>query len=134
MWTAADICWGDCMTEARLDRIYIRDLTVECIVGVNPEERVQKQLVIINIVMHTDLRSPGLSDVLSDTINYKAVKVAVMREVEQSQYLLIERLAERIAEIVLGFGAARVEVCVDKPGALRFARSVAVEIFRSRRP
>ena len=122
------------MTEPRLDRIYIRDLTVECIVGVNPEERVQKQLIVINIVLYVDLSRPGLSDALADTIDYKAVKIAVMREVEVSQFQLIERLAERIAEIALGFGAARAEVCVDKPGALRFARSVAVEISRSRRP
>ncbi len=122
------------MTEPRLDRIYIRDLTVECIVGVNPEERLQKQLIVINIVMHIDLTRPGLSDALSETIDYKSVKLAVMREVEQSQFQLIERLAQRIADIALGFGAARVDVCVDKPGALRFARSVAVEISRSRKP
>lgn len=120
------------MTDARYDRIYIRDLAVECIVGVNPEERIQKQLIIINITMHVDLTKPGQSDALSDTINYKSVKQAVMAEVEQSQYLLIERLAQRIADIALGFGCARVDVCVDKPGALRFARSVAVEISRSR--
>ncbi len=122
------------MTEPHLDRIHIRDLTVECIVGVNPEERVQKQLIVINIALHTSLSRPGRSDALADTIDYKAVKLAVMREVEQSQFQLIERLAERIAEIALGFGAARVDVCIDKPGALRFARSVAVEISRTRRP
>ncbi len=122
------------MTEPHLDRIHIRDLSVECIVGVNPEERVQKQLIVINIALHTGLSRPGRSDALADTIDYKAVKLAVMREVEQSQFQLIERLAERIAEIALGFGAARVDVCIDKPGALRFARSVAVEISRTRRP
>jgi len=126
-------CSGACMTEPRLDRIYIRDLTVECIVGVNPEERIQKQLIVINIVMHADLTRAGRSDALADTIDYKSVKLAVLREVEQSQFQLIERLAERIAEVVLGFGPARVDVSIDKPGALRYARSVAVEISRARR-
>lgn len=121
------------MTERRLDRIHIRDLTVECIVGINPEERVNKQLVMINITLYADLSRPCHSDAIADTIDYKSVKQAVLREVEQSKYHLIERLAERIAEIALGFPIERVDVSVDKPGALRFARSVAVEISRMRK-
>lgn len=121
------------MTERRLDRIHIRDLAVECIVGVNPEERVQKQLVMINVTMHADLEKACRSDSLADTIDYKAVKLAILHEVEQSQFQLIERLAERIAEIALGFPIERADVTIDKPGALRYARSVAVEISRARK-
>lgn len=121
------------MTDRLPDRIHIRDLAVECIVGVNPEERVQKQLVMINITMHADLTKACRSDSLDDTVDYKSVKLAILREVEQSKYLLIERLAERIAEIALEFPIDRVDVTIDKPGALRFARSVAVEISRFRK-
>ena len=121
------------MTGARPDRIHIRDLAVECVIGVNPEERLKKQLVVINVTLHADLSRACASDRLADTIDYKAIKVAVLREVEQSQFHLIERLAERIAEIALGFPVARVDVSVDKPGALRFARSVAVEISRAKK-
>ncbi len=121
------------MTEDRLDRIHIRDLAVECIVGVNPEERVKKQLVVINLTLHADLARACRSDTLADTIDYKALKVAVMKEIERSQFQLIESMAERIAEIALGLPVARVDVSVDKPGALRFARSVAVEITRHKK-
>lgn len=121
------------MTEPRLDRIYIRDLAVECIVGVNPEERVKKQLVVINITLHADVSRACQSDALVDTIDYKSLKLAVMREVERSEFQLIEGMAERISEIALGFPVERVDVSVDKPGALRFARSVAVEITRVRK-
>lgn len=121
------------MTERRLDRIHIRDLAVDCIVGINPEERVKKQLVVISLTMHADLSRACRSDAIADTIDYKSVKQAVLREVEQSQFHLIERLAERIAEIALGFPIKRVDVSVDKPGALRYARSVAVEISRARK-
>jgi FolB domain-containing protein len=121
------------MTEDHLDRIHIRDLAVECVVGVNPEERVKKQRVVINMTLHADLSQACRSDILADTIDYKALKLAVLREVERSEFHLIERMAERIAEIALGFPVACVEVTVDKPGALRFARSVAVEITRRRK-
>ncbi len=121
------------MTERRLDRIHIRDLAVECIVGVNPDERVRKQLIMINVTMHADLSKPCHSDALADTIDYKAVKQAILKEVESSQFHLIERLSERIAEIALGFPIERVDVSIDKPGALRYARSVAVDISRARK-
>jgi FolB domain-containing protein len=82
--------------------------------------------------MHTDLSRAGRSDDLRDTVDYKAVKKAIMQAVEASEFQLVERLADRVAEIVLSHGVDRVDVTVDKPGALRFARSVAVEITRTR--
>lgn len=118
---------------ASLDSIHIRELRLRCVVGVYPEERKEKQDVVINITLHTDLRRAGQSDDLNDTIDYKAIKKEVVSMVEQSSFLLIERLAEEASAIALKpEGVTAVDVTVDKPGALRFARSVAVEIHRRR--
>lgn len=114
-----------------LDRIYIRDLQMRCIVGIYPEERTHKQDVIVNIVLWCDLARAGASDDIDDTVNYKAVKKKIMALVEASEFFLIERMAEAVASLCLEDKAVhQVQVTVDKPGALRYARSVAVEITR----
>jgi D-erythro-7,8-dihydroneopterin triphosphate epimerase len=116
-----------------LDKIYIRDLLCRCIVGIYPEERENKQDVVINIEMACDLSTAAASDNIDDTINYKSVKKEIMALVESSGFLLIERMAGEIASLCLAHeGVRQVRVTVDKPGALRFARSVAVEIVRTR--
>jgi FolB domain-containing protein len=104
-------------------------------VGIYPEERREKQDVNINITLYADLSRAGQSDDLADTVNYKAVKKEILAMVEESSCLLVERLAERIAEICLSHrGVEAARVLVEKPGALRFARTVGVEIFRERKP
>ena len=116
------------------DRIHIRDLLLRCIIGLNPEERAKAQDVLINITLAVDLAASGASDRIADTVDYKALKQQVVAMVEDSSFHLIERLAEEIARICLAFpGVERARVLVDKPGALRFARSVAVEIERPAR-
>ncbi len=116
-----------------MDRIYIRDLALRCIIGIYPDERKNKQDVIINIVLETDLRAAGTSDSLNDTVDYKAIKLAVLDFVENSSFHLIESLAEGIAAICLkDVHVQSTTVTIDKPGALRFCRSVAVEVTRSR--
>jgi FolB domain-containing protein len=121
------------MADAPLDRIHIRDLLVRCILGIYPDERREKQDVIVNITLYADLRKACLSDDIDDTVDYKTIKKNVLQLVQQSECFLVERLAERIAELALETAAVqRVDVSVDKPGALRFARSVAVEISRLR--
>jgi len=116
-----------------LDRIHIRDLRLRCIIGVNPEERRAKQDVDIQITLYADLHQAGKTDRIEDTVDYKAIKLRVVDAVESSSHLLLERLAERIAEICLAETAVRqARVLVEKPGALRFARTVGVEIVRER--
>jgi dihydroneopterin aldolase/D-erythro-7,8-dihydroneopterin triphosphate epimerase len=116
-----------------LDKIYIRDLGLRCVVGVYPEERREKQDVLINVTLHADLRSACQADRMEHTLDYKGIKKRIVAMVEQSSHFLIERLAECVAQICLEDPRVqRVEVTVDKPGALRFARSVAVEIARKR--
>lgn len=116
-----------------MDKIFIRDLSVRCIVGACDWERNEKQDVIINIVLETDLSKPAETDRLEDAVDYRAIKKRVIALAENSSFQLIESLAENIAAICLDDPAVeRVQVTVDKPGALRFARSVAVEIVRER--
>lgn len=119
------------MADPTLDRIQIRDLLARCIIGIYEDERKNKQDVIFNITLHADLTTAGDSDRIEDTINYKELKKRILTMVEASQFFLIERLASRVAAICLEDPRIRrVEVTVDKPGALRFARSVAVTIVR----
>ncbi len=116
-----------------MDKIIIRDLITRCIIGINPEERVEKQDICINLTIHADLSRACRSDDFQDTLDYKALKKKILQRVENSQYYLIEALAQAVAEICLEHPLAQsVDVQVDKPGALRFARSVAVEITRRR--
>lgn len=121
------------MAEKPLDQIHIRDLRVRCIIGVYPEERGERQDVNIQITLYADLAAAGRSDDLADTVDYKALKQQVVAMVEGSSFLLVERLAEAIAELCLAQPRVqRARVIVEKPGALRFARTVAVEIVRDR--
>ncbi|MHC4887567.1 MAG: dihydroneopterin aldolase [Planctomycetota bacterium] len=116
-----------------LDRIRISDLALRCIVGIFDWERTEKQDVILNICLHADLREAGASDRLEDTVDYKAIKKAIVAMVEESQFGLIEALAEAVAQLCLDNPRVmQADVRIDKPGALRFARPVSVEIFRRR--
>lgn len=115
------------------DRIFIRDLAIRCIVGIDEHERQEKQDVLVQITMHVDLRQAGRTDALEDTIDYRALKKRILERAGQSQFHLVEALAQSIAEECLRDQRVdRVEVAVEKPGALRFARTVGVEIVRSR--
>ncbi|MEA3336168.1 MAG: dihydroneopterin aldolase [Chloroflexota bacterium] len=115
-----------------IDQIQVHDLLVRCIVGINPEERIKKQDVIINLTLFADMRTAGESDDIEDAVNYKSLTKAIIGHVEDSQYFLVEKLAHKIAEIaVVDFGVERAQVMVEKPGALRFARSVGVTVERS---
>lgn len=119
--------------EELLDRIRICDLLVRCILGINDSERREKQDVLINLAIYTDLRKPGISDCIEDTVDYRALKKRLLVMAENSEYYLEEALAHAVAELCLEQQAVRqVEVRVEKPNALRFAKSVAVEITRRR--
>jgi dihydroneopterin aldolase/D-erythro-7,8-dihydroneopterin triphosphate epimerase len=114
-----------------MDRIHIRDLTLRTYVGIDPEEQEKKQEVTLNITLFADLKKAGRTDDIADTVNYRSIKKQIVETVESSRFSLIERLAEAVSEIVLKDSRVRkAEVTVDKPGALRFARSVAVTIER----
>ncbi len=114
-----------------MDRIYIRDLALRCIIGIYPDERKSKQDVIINAALAGDFSAAARSDDIADSVNYKEIKQEMVRLVESSSFNLIETLAERLVDICLRHPKViEATVTVDKPGALRFARSVAVEFTR----
>ncbi len=113
------------------DKIHVRDLVIECIIGINPEERVTPQQVAINVSMECDLSRGAAADRIEDTVDYKVINKRIIALVRDSKFQLIETMAEKIAETCLENPDVRsVSVTVDKPGALRHARSVAVEITR----
>ena len=115
-----------------LDQIQIRELRFRCLIGTLPEERIEKQDVVVNVTIWADLRAACRSDRIEDTVDYKAIKKEILAVGEQSQFHLIEALAQRIADLCLADERIRqVRVCVEKPAALRFAKTVAVEIVRT---
>ena len=116
-----------------LDRIHIKDLLLRCIVGIHDWERHERQDIGITIVLHADLSKAAASDSIADTVDYVTIKKRIIALVESSSYGLIEALAEAIARVCLEEErVARVDVTLEKPGALRYARTVAVEITRTR--
>lgn len=121
------------MSQMPEDRIVIRDLLVRTIIGVNDWERENQQDVLIHLTLIADLSNAGRSDSIDDTVNYRTITKRVLAHVEHSTRFTIEALAQDIADICLAErGVWRVEVKLEKPGALRFARSVGVKIVRER--
>ena len=115
------------------DKILIKDLLLRCIIGINDIERKEKQDVVINLVIWSDLSKAAKSDDIRKTIDYKTITKDIISFVEKSEFFLVETLAEKIAQVCLRHDKVdKVKVTVEKPGALRFARSVGVEIVRKR--
>ncbi|MCE1254543.1 MAG: dihydroneopterin aldolase [Anaerolineae bacterium] len=116
-----------------MDKVIIKDLLARGIIGINESERTHTQDILINIVMSTDTHKAGLSDDINDCINYRTVAKKAQALAEKAERLTVEALAEDIANMVLEFaGVQTVSVRVEKPGAVRFSRSVGVEIERSK--
>lgn len=115
------------------DRILIRDLLVRGILGIHEWEREKKQDILINIEMEADCGPAGKSDDFRDAVDYRAVTKKTIAVVENSEFFLVERLAEAISDICLEDGrVSMARVRVEKPGAVRFSRSVGVEVERRR--
>ena len=116
-----------------MDRIVVSDLVCRCVIGVEEWERREPQEVLVSLALTVDLTLAGKSDRIEDSVDYRALKKRVLAEAESSSFHLIEALAERLATICLEDERVEaVQVRVEKPGALRFARTVAVEISRQR--
>jgi len=117
---------------SQCDQIHIRDLRLQAVIGINPEERKKKQVLIFNLSLFTNQRPAATADDFSLTVDYQAAMMAVSTLVESSSYTLIESLAAAVADSLLKIeGVLACRVSVDKPGALLFAKSAAVEIFRT---
>ncbi|MFL2650981.1 MAG: dihydroneopterin aldolase [Anaerolineales bacterium] len=118
---------------SKSDRIKITDLHLRAIIGINPDERRNLQDVLINIVLYVDSRPAAESDDISDSANYRTITKEIIKLVESSKFYLIEKLASEIATICLKSQQVEtVSVNVQKPTALRFAKSVGITIERSK--
>lgn len=114
-----------------MDQILIKDLLVRGIIGISDRERAQRQDILINISLFTDIRKAGESDDIQNSVNYRTVAKKIIAYVERTARYTVEALATDIARICLEEpGVQRVRVRVEKPGAVRFAASVGVEIER----
>ena len=115
------------------DRIIIKDLFLRTIIGINEDERRNRQDVLINLTLETCTRIPGKSDDIKETVNYRTMTKQVIELVESSRFFLIEKMCEEIAILCLSDERVKhVTVCVEKPAALRFAKSVGICIERRR--
>lgn len=115
------------------DKIVIKDLLLRGIIGINPDERVKEQDILINMVIYANIRQAAASDAIEDAVDYKSITKRIISHVHDSADFLVEKLVTDIARIIITeFDVARVQVRVEKPGALRFAKSVGIEIERSR--
>jgi FolB domain-containing protein len=116
-----------------MDKVIIKDLLVRGIIGINDWERENPQNILINIVVITDTQRAAQTDNIEDCVNYRTLAKAVMQHAETAQRLTVEALANDLARICLEQPLAqRVIVRVEKPGAVRFAASVGVEVERGR--
>ncbi len=118
-----------------MDKIFLEDMRVETVIGIWEWERKIRQTVAIDLVMSADIRKAAASDTVEDTLNYKSVAKRVQSFVSESSFQLVETLAENIAAIILDeFDVDWVSVRVNKPGAIRGAKGVGVQIERGAQP
>ena len=116
-----------------MDRVFIENLTVETVIGIFDWEREIRQTVALDLEMVFDIRKAAASDRIEDTLDYKSVAKRLIRFVEQSEFQLVETLAERCAEIVLAeFPVSWLRLRLSKPGAVRGSSAVGVIIERER--
>lgn len=118
----------------RFDRIHIKDLLVSGILGINPDERVNPQDILINATLWADTRPAAVSDNIDDAVNYRTITKRLIKHTEEGEPMLVERLVAELVEICFASDdrVAAVDMTVEKPGALRHARSVGITISRTR--
>jgi len=118
-----------------MDIIFLRGLEIETIIGIYEWERELKQTVLLDLELATDIRKAAASDDIEHTIDYKAVAKRLIGFVENSEFFLVETLAEKITEIILNeFSVPWVKLILNKKGAIRGASDVGIIIERGRRP
>jgi FolB domain-containing protein len=115
-----------------MDKVIIKDLVARGIIGLNDWEREKPQEMIINIVIFTDIRKAAETDDIQYSVNYRTIAKKAQAHAETAARLTVEALAEDIAKLCLEDpNAKKAQVRVEKPGAVRFSKSVGVEIERS---
>lgn len=114
-----------------MDKILIKDLLIRGVIGISDREREQPQDILVNIEISADITAAGRSDNVDDSVNYRTIAKKVLAHTETIKRYTVEALAEDIAKLCLEDKKIQsVLVRVEKPGAVRFSRSVGVEIVR----
>lgn len=115
-----------------MDTVFITGLEVDTVIGIFDWERRIRQTVRMDIEMDADVAKAAATDAIEDALDYKAVSKRVQSFVRESEFQLVETLAERVAQLIIQeFGVPRVKLTLAKPGALRGARDVGVIVERS---
>jgi 7,8-dihydroneopterin aldolase/epimerase/oxygenase len=116
-----------------VDRLFLRGLEVDCIIGFIDWERRVPQKVVIDLELPVDCARAAVQDSVKDTTDYKSIAKRVLAFVGASEFHLVETLAQRLADLLLEeFGLSWVRLTINKPGAIRHARDVGVSIERRR--
>jgi 7,8-dihydroneopterin aldolase/epimerase/oxygenase len=116
-----------------MDIVFIRDLRIETVIGVYDWEREIRQIVSIDLEMGTDIRPAAVSDHIQDTLDYKAVAKRLIQFIGDSEFQLVETLAQRSADIILNeFNVPWLRLRLSKPGAVTGSQDVGVLIERAR--
>jgi dihydroneopterin aldolase len=116
-----------------MDKIFLRELTTETVIGIFDWEREVKQTIAIDLEMSADIRRAARSDSIKDTLNYKAVAKRVLAFVQETRFQLVETLSEEVARVILTeFPVEWVRVTLHKPGAIRHSKDVGIIIERTR--
>lgn len=119
---------------SKSDTIFINNLRLRGIIGINDWERKEKQDILINIKLKVDLSEAGRSDNIDDTVNYRTLTKEIIDLVENSSFFLVEKLTSTILDLCMKTeNVGKAIVRVEKPMAVRFAESVGVEIERTRK-
>lgn len=114
-----------------MDIVYIRDLRIDTIIGIYDWEREVRQTVSIDLEMASDIRKAAATDDIQFALNYKAVSKRLIAYVENRNALLVETLAEEIAQMIRSeFDVPWLRLRLSKPGAVRGARDVGLIIER----
>lgn len=116
-----------------MDHIYLRDLEIDAVIGVYAwEQRIRRRLRF-DIELGTDTRLASESGDIGDTVDYEAVADCIRSIVTREPHVLLERLAEEIAQTVLErFDSRSIRLTVGKPGAVPGVREVGIVIERGR--
>ena len=114
-------------------KVQITDLALRTIIGTNDWERKTKQDITINITLEYDSSKSRQSDNLQDAVDYKKLTKRIIQEVDDSRFFLLEALTDFVLKIVMQEKKVKwASVRIDKPQALRFAKSVSIELQRKR--
>ena len=116
-----------------MDKVFIKDLLVRGIIGIREWEREKEKDILINVTVYTNTIPAAESDDINDCVDYSALAKKIQSHAETAKRLTVEALANDLARICLETPLVRkVVVRVEKPGAVRFAKSVGVEVERKR--